>query len=240
MASLAVALAGCSAGAMHPLKPGSSAADLSPPPVGAAALTAGYLPDPARMMADKRYPFEQSWVQPGVNFKSYSEVVLAPISLEHLVPLEPGKPGDPAPDNRTPAVDAAISAGEAFSRAVHADPARRLAVVAHPGAKTIVVAMAIVALVPSHLDTPETALGLATAAASASSALQRDANLNGRGSIGMEMELRDGRSNQVIAIFADSRRAKTPAGNGQLSSGYGFANQIVGEWMRQTVAMLNS
>ncbi len=189
------------------------------------------------MTADSRYPFQQSWVQPGVDFKNYNEVMLAPISLEHLAPAP--ATNSAFQDNRSASIDAAVSAGEAFTRAVQDDSAHRFALVTRAEAKTIVVEMAIVELGPSLRPSSADAFGIPTTT-SASSALQREANLNGRGTIGMELKLRDGKTNQVIAIFADTRRAEAPAGGEKLAPGYGFANQIAGDWMRQIVAMLNS
>jgi hypothetical protein len=233
----ASALSGC--GAVQPLSQGGAqpANPVQVQPAPAPALHTGFLPDPARMTANSRYPFQQSWVQPGVDFKNYNEVMLAPISLEHLAPVPASNSA--FQDNRSASVDAAVFAGEAFTQAVQDDSAHRFALVTRAEAKTIVVEMAIVELRPSLRPSSADAFGIPTTT-SASSALQREANLNGRGTIGMELKLRDGKTNQVIAIFADTRRAEAPAGDEKLATGYGFANQIAGGWMRQIVALIES
>ncbi|MGB6554368.1 MAG: DUF3313 family protein [Candidatus Binataceae bacterium] len=239
IAFAASVLAGCSSGVVQPLKQSPAPAkETQQPPEAAIAAGTGFLPDPARMTTDSRYPFRQSWVQPGVDFKNYTEVMLAPISLEHLAP-PPANSGATAEDNRHASVDAAVFAGDAFIQAVHDDPSRRFSIVTQADAKTIVVEMALVELTPSVQPSSADAFGIPTSS-SASSALQREANLNGRGTVAMELKLRDGKTNQVIAIFADARRAKAPPGDQKLTPGYGFANQIAGLWMRQTVAMLAS
>jgi len=233
----AAALAGCSSDAMRPL-------NLSPfhaaqPPAVATALEAGFLPEPARMAPNSRYPFQASWVQPGIDFHNYSAVMLAPVSLEHLAPPAPDSGGNISVDNKAAALDAAIFAGDAFARAVQDDPAHRFTAAVRPDAKTIVVEMAIVELTPNHQPASADAFGIPTFA-SAASALTLQTNKSGRGTIAMELALRDGHSNQVIAIFADTRRAPLPPGDQKLTAGFGFANEIVGDWMRQTLAMLKS
>jgi len=239
IAFAASVLAGCSSGVVQSLNQSPAPAkDTQQPPEAAIAAGTGFLPDPARMMADSRYPFHQSWVQPGADFKNYTEVMLAPISLEYLAPPTTASGGTPQ-DNRHASVDAAVFAGEAFTQAVQDDPSRRFTIVTHVDAKTIVVEMAIVELTPSVRPSSADAFGIPTTT-SASSALQREANLNGRGTIAMQLKLRDGKTNQVIAIFADARRADAPSGDEKITPGYAFANQIVGDWMRQIVAMLNS
>jgi hypothetical protein len=233
----AAALSGCTAGAVQSVNQ-SPAPMMQPPPEVAPPISAGFLPDPARMMWDHRFPFQRSWVQPGVDFKNFSEVMLGPISLEYLARPPAASAGTPE-DNRHAAVDAAVFAGEAFTHAVQDDPSHRFTIVSRADAKTIVVEMAIVELVPSMRPSSADAFGVPTTT-SVSSALQREANLNGRGTIAMQLKLRDGTTNQVIAIFADARRAKAPAGDEKITPGYGFADQIAGDWMRQIVAMLNS
>ncbi len=238
MTLAAAALAGCSSQLARSVEFGPFHTK-QPPPALTTALKAGFLPEPTRMSPNSRYPFQVSWVQPGIDFHGYSEVMLAPVSLEHLAPPAPDSSGNISVDNKAAALDAAIFAGDAFARAVQDDPAHRFTAVTRPDAKTIVVEMAIVELTPSRLDTAASSFGIPTFA-SASSALVREANLTGRGSIAMELELRDGRTNQVLAIFADTRHAKAPSGDQKLTPGFGFANEIVGNWMRQTVAMLSS
>jgi hypothetical protein len=233
--AIATAIAGCSSSVVSSANPFHA----RQPPVMAAALRAGVLPDPARMSPNPRYPFQESWVRPGVDFQNYREVMLAPVSLEHLEPPPPDSSGNVSQDYKTAALDAAIFAGDAFGRAVQDDPAHRFTLASRPDAKTIVVEMAIVGLNPTRPDSTASSFGIPTFA-SASSALMRESNLKERGSIGIEMALRDGRSNQVIAIFADTRRAPVPQGDQKITPGFGFVDQIVGDWMRQIVAMLKS
>ncbi|HVA79845.1 MAG TPA: DUF3313 family protein, partial [Candidatus Binataceae bacterium] len=178
-------------------------------------------------------------VEPNADFHSYSKIMLAPVSLEHLQPPASGDDAAANENNKPAALDAAIFAGDAFAGAIQQDPAHRFTAVSSPAAKTIIVEMAIVELDPSRADSTVPSLGMATYAAVAA-ALERRSNRTGRGSIAMEMILRDGRTHQVIAIFADNRRADAPAGDARLTPGYGFADPIVGEWMRQTIAMLAS
>lgn len=240
IALAASVLAGCSSGVVQPLTQSSAPAKdtQQQPPEAAIPSGTGFLPDPARMMADSRYPFQQSWVQPGADFKSYTKVMLAPISLQYLAPPPAASGGAPG-DNRHASVDVAVFAGEAFTRALQDDPSHRLTIVTEADAKTLVVEMAIVELAPSERPSSADAFGIPTTT-SASSALQREANLNGRGTIAMQLKLRDGKTNQVMAIFADARRANAPSGDEKITPGYGFANQIAGDWMRQIEAMLNS
>ncbi len=165
--------------------------------------------------------------------------MLAPISLEYLAPAPPASAGAPPQDNRHASVDAAVFAGDALIRAVQADPSHHFTIATKADAKTIVVEMAIVELTPNTQPSSADAFGMPTNS-SASSALQHEANLDGRGTIAMELKLRDGKTNRVIAIFADARRAKVPSGDERLTPGYGYANEIVGDWMRQIVAMLDA
>lgn len=197
----------------------------------------GFLPDPARMTAEKRYPFELSWVQPGTDFMTYSAVMLAPVSLEYLAPLTPAPGEITPPDNKRPGVDAAVFAGEAFERAVQDDPSRRLMLATKAEPEILVIEMALTKLTPNLQSATADAFGV-PASSSAATALQREANANARGTIGMELKIRDGKTNQIIAIFRDTRRAPAPSGDERITPGYGFANQIIRDWMRQTVAIL--
>lgn len=229
-----VAIGGCSSGAMRSLGLGAPA--IKAPPDVVEAEKAGFLPDPARMTPDSRYPFQVSWVAPGVNLRSYSKVILAPVSLEHLRATDQS---GAAIDNQKAAVDAAVLAGEAFTRAVQDAAARHLTIATRPDAKTIVIDMAIVELTPNVLPATTGMLAM-PGLASAAEALTRESNHEGRGTIAMEFELRDGQTDQVIAMFADRRRAKAPSGNEKITPGYGFTGPILAVWMRRTVAMLGS
>ncbi|MHB8384476.1 MAG: DUF3313 family protein [Candidatus Binataceae bacterium] len=233
----AFALEGCSPRASRLLNPNPE--EMTQGPNFAIGNGGGFLPDPARMTAEKRYPFQLSWVQPGTDFRTYSAVMLAPVSLEYLRPPAPAPGEITPPDNQRAGVDAAVFAGEAFVRAVQDDPARRFMLATKAEPKILVVEMAIVRLTPNLQSSTADAFGV-PASASAASALQRAANVNARGTIGMELKVRDGRSNEVIAIFSDTRRAPAPSGDERITPGYGFANQIISDWMRQTVAMLAS
>ncbi|HUY28013.1 MAG TPA: DUF3313 family protein [Candidatus Binataceae bacterium] len=238
-AALTLAMAGCSSGAAPGMHLGALGGKPAPPPAVALALETGFLPDPARMSANSRYPFAESWVEPGADFHSYSKIMLAPVSLEHLQPPASGSDADANQDNKPAALDAAIFAGDALNSAIQQDSAHRFTAASSPDAKTVIVEMAIVELEPNRADIAASSLGMATYA-SVAAALESRSKHTGRGSVGMEMILRDGRTNQVIAIFADTRRADAPAGEAKITPGYGFADPIVGEWMRQTIAMLAS
>jgi hypothetical protein len=122
-----------------------------------------------------------------------------------------------------------------LAREIRAYPGNRLAVVSHPGAKTLIVELAITELTPSkaYWNMGATAAGFVVPGAGLLSAA-------GSGSIAMEGRLRDGASGQIVARFSDRRHDLISPVNMRSYEWYGGAEANIEIWAKKGAEFLHA
>jgi hypothetical protein len=197
-----------------------------------------FFPDAARLTANPAYPFARSWVDPSVDFTRYRALVIAPVSLAYLRPVPASAGADiDAHGRQEAALQAAMQVPDDFEKAAARGGA--LKVRERTGAGTVVASMAIVQLVPSRTahdaGQQDTQLLMGTASSQMSRPIAVEP-----GEIAMETILRDGGSNKVVAMFADTQRAQIPPSAKKPPSDYDFAARAIDEWTREVVHVIYS
>lgn len=165
--------------------------------------------------AEPRYAFERVWTKPHADWSKYTEITVRPVNTEGLLH-----------DADRQRIDAAEGASQAYAQALgtymeqalkealQRYPRPRLKLVDTAGLKTVILNTALVDLVPIHDG---------EAGSRAPEGL-----IDG---IGMETELHDGSSGEVIATIGDRETAR----RAPLAS----AEPIVNEWALQVAGLVN-
>jgi hypothetical protein len=195
---------------------------------GGPAPDSGFLEEPERMSHVERLPFQRVWYDPEVEWGRYTEVMIAPVNTEHLMEMpwwqEATFPGDRRKDARELGLYLQSRVFDAFEQ----DPRQRLRPIAfasgEPGPQTLLLEMALVELVPTKpvLDVlgGPTHLGTGTAA--------------------IEGRFRDGRTEELLATFADREAGKRSLLSAADLTWYGHAKRIIDDWAKQLVAIVNA
>ncbi len=168
------------------------------------------------------YAFENVWTKPHANWRKYTEIAVRPVDVAELID---------DPDSARIDAPAAQALGaymeQALKEALRRYPRSRLQLVDTPGPNTVIVDAALIGLVSRHDHLGSSASGTAAP----SPGIER---------IGMEAELRDGASGEVIAAIGDREsepRAAADSPPGTTSAG---AEPIVSEWALQIAGLVNS
>lgn len=192
------------------------------------APDSGFLEDPERMTADERFPFQRVWYDPEAPWDGYTELIVAPVNVEHLMAMPWWKEVTFPGDRRKGARELGLYLQSRVFDAFEADPEKRLAPVAfaavEPGPQTLLLEMALVELQPTR---PVLKL------------LGGPTDL-GAGSVAIEGRFRDGTTDRIIGMFADREIAKRSLVNVADLTWYSHAREIIDEWAVQLVAVANA
>ncbi|MGH7864897.1 MAG: DUF3313 family protein, partial [Candidatus Binataceae bacterium] len=173
------------------------------------------------------------WLSPSYDERKYSEIYVAPVDTRQIAQLKTIQRVNPiAFDQSHGALRAAGYAQRSLKAAVEQSSTRKYKLIDHPGARTLVVAMAITALAPNRIgvgaaDYVGPVLGDPAALTAT--------NLPGRGWIEMQTELRDGASGEVMAVISDARAPPVPVASPALLGPYTFSDAIIERWARAIV-----
>ena len=210
----------------HP--PGEAPATESIPtqPVGQ------FLTDRWQMIHNPAIPFQLAWLKPGIDLKTYSDIMIAPVTVAYLRPMQPGETIGADQQNKA-AVDAALHMPEAFAAAVKARPTQHLQVTDTAEPTALILEIAIVQLTPQH-QLPPSPVAENDKGADAQKELQKQQEQNLAGTIGLDVRILDGGSKEPIAMLSDIRKAPTNAAD----SAWGFTTPVVDRWALDLVSIL--
>ncbi|HNX69260.1 MAG TPA: DUF3313 domain-containing protein [Candidatus Omnitrophota bacterium] len=180
-------------------------------------------------------PFEMSWIKPGVNWKKYQKVVIAPVDTRHLMTSnfwqEFGRTGEIEKDIAKLAKYTRAS----FERAFFEDPQKHFRVTfsSQPDPGVLRVEMALTELTPNKVLLK--AAGFVPLYGLAATAL----NQTNPSRVAIEIRLKDGRTGEIVAKFADKKNEPFTLVNVDQLTWYGFAEKRVDEWSGKLVETLN-
>ncbi len=180
-------------------------------------------------------PFRKSWIKPGVNWDQYRNVVIAPVDTHHLLESsawqELGRTGEIQTDIKKLALYTRTS----FSNAFLTDPRRRFQLVyttaARPG--LLRVEMALTELTPNKVLLK--AAGYVPLYGLAATAV----NQTNPSYVSIEIRLKDARTGEVLAKFADRENEPFTIVHVDQFTWYGFAEKRVDQWAVKLVETLN-
>ncbi len=205
-------------------------------PVGMAAdpKQSGFM-DQKNMTIRGDLPFEMGWIKPGVNWQKYQKVVIAPVDTKHLLESnlwqEMGRSGEIQKDIKK----LAMYTRGAFTNAFIADPKKRFKISysLQPSTGTLRLEMALTELTPNKVLLK--AAGYVPLYGLAAKAV----NQTNPSYVSIEIRLKDGRTGEILAKFADRQNEPFTIVNIDDFNWYGFAEKRIEEWSVKLVETLN-
>lgn len=176
-------------------------------------------------------PFEMAWIKPGVKWAQYRKVVVLPVDTKHLMEAdwwqEAGRSGDIKKDIQK----LALYSRSVFEQAFTADPKKRFKVVysLQKDPALLRVEAALTELTPNKIVLK--AAGYVPLYGLAAKAV----NQTNPSYVSIEIRLRDGRTGEVLAKFADKKKEPFTLVNVDQFSWYGFAEKRIEQWAAKLV-----
>ncbi|MBN1586474.1 MAG: DUF3313 family protein [Candidatus Omnitrophica bacterium] len=195
------------------------------------APSAGFVSE-EQLLEDERFPFHKAWMAEGFSWDNYSTIYIAPVNTRYLLEMdwikEIGK--GQIPEKDIPFV--AETARQAFKMAFAQDRDHKYLVVEEAQSNSIILELALVEIIPNRAFLDTLSYGVPYAGG-----LLR---MGAKSRVAFEARLRDGRTNEVVAAFADREQEKASLVNLKNLAWYWQAQAIIEEWARQFVDIANA
>lgn len=187
-------------------------------------------------------PFHSAWVKTGFDKTDYSKVYIAPVNLKHLKEMNwwneiEGQVTDK--DLMKKIEKIADYTRGVFKSAFLNDKQQSYRLVSRPDDKTLVVEIAIIEAIPNKtgFETITRGLGLINPVVGIAGTVAR--SQGSKSSVAFEARIRDGRTNEIVAQFADREQEKVSYINTKDFEWYGHIEAIIVEWADQFVQIAN-
>jgi hypothetical protein len=202
------------------------------------ASPSGFIPDKDLAKASD-LPFQKAWRKSDLDWSHYKEIYIAPWNTDHLREMNWWEKLERGEKVKEDAKELAGYARGVFEEAFRKDPKHRFVVVEQPGPNTLVAEFALVEVVPNKivLDALGYAAGPVAGAAGTAAANVQTASTHS--SVAFEARMKDGATNDVVAMFADRESEKFSLVNVKDLTWYGHAKAILHEWADQFVKIAN-
>ncbi len=204
------------------------------------APDSGFLTAPEKMAENRdRYPFNRVWISPTLkqNRDSYRKIVISPVNVAHLQQMSWWQQQSAVSQEslRKDAKEIASYIRKTFSDAVLKDPNRRFMLTNVPGENTLIFETALVELVPAKafFNAAATVGGFFVPGAGY-------ATMAGKGSVAIEMRVRDGKTGAVLAQMADRELGKSALVDVAGMTWYDSSKNIIVDWANQFIALANT
>jgi hypothetical protein len=201
------------------------------------AQPAGFIP-PENLEKPTDLPFQKAW-RSLPNWDRYTEIYIAPWNVEYLRQMNWWEKLERGEKVKEDAKELAGYARGIFEEAFRKDRKHRFQVVEQPGPNTLVAEFALTEVVPNKvvLDALGYAAGPVAGAAGSAAAASQTAVMHS--TVSFEARMKDGGTNDVVAMFADRESEKFSVVNVKDLTWYGHAKSILKEWADQFVKIAN-
>lgn len=202
------------------------------------APNAGFIQHPERQTERADLPFQKVWIKPGFDKAPYRELIVAPVNTQYMLEMDWLHQASSATwlsDVKKDIAELAQYFHDQVVKAFKADPKRRFQVIEAPAqhkAPALRLELALIEIDPSAPVLHALSWAGPPGTGSAAGAInQRRAAFEGR--------LRDMKTGEVVATFAD--RDMAPVGPIDLTrlTWYGPAKGIMDQWAKQFVQIAN-
>ena len=180
-------------------------------------------------------PFDMAWIKPGVHWQQYRKVVIAPVDTKHILESdlwqEMGRSGEIQKDIKK----LAIYTRGVFSNAFISDPQKRFRISysMQPSLDTLKVEMALTELTPNKV------LLKAAGYVPLYGLVAKAVNQTNPSYVSIEIRLKDARTGEVLAKFADRENEPFSIVNLDDFIWYGFAEKRVDQWSVKLVETMD-
>lgn len=180
-------------------------------------------------------PFEMSWIKPGVPWQQYRRVSIAPVDTKYLMSADWWQEAGRSGEIRKDVEKLAHYTQSNFEGAFITDPKKRFKVVysALPSPDLLKVEIALTELTPNKVLLK--AAGYVPLYGWAAKAV----NQTNPSVVAMEIKLRDARTGEIVAKFADKQKEPFTLVSVDQFNWYGFAEKRVDQWAAKLVETLN-
>jgi hypothetical protein len=213
------------------------------------APDSGYLQNPQLMKADKNIPFNRMYVNPKFKSVTYREIYVAPVNTDYVMAENIWEKATLAHVNKEDVKKNVQALADyqrnAFIKACQTDPQKHFTVVDKPGPNTLILEMALVQLVPSKSElqalglVPVVGVGAGVAVVEFGASAATNSEDQGKGVVAMEARGRDGKSGEVVFMFADREHPPTAILDIKALFWWEPAKPICDGWARQFVQLSN-
>ena len=206
------------------------------------ARDSGFLSEPERMAENRaRAPFNRMWADPNFSSANYATLVVAPVNTEHV--LEENRWARANVRQFRVEKDIEEIATEFREKVIDKfkeSDDNRFKVVDEPGDDSLILELAITELVPGKAFIG--LIGLASWGAPLPIGIPAGAvaSFADDGWMAIEGRVREARSGQVVAMFADREKGKTRILDVEAATWYGHARESMKDWSDQLVRLANT
>lgn len=201
------------------------------------APDAGFIQHPERQTQRADLPFQKIWIKPGIDKSRYREIYVAPVNTQYMLDMDWMHKSSGAnwlSDVKQDIENLAEYFQQQVVKAFKNDPQHRFKVIDSPAEskhRALRIELALIEIDPSEPVLHALGWMVPGGGTAAGIVNQRRAAFEGR--------LRDGKTNEVLATFAD--RDMQDAGPIDLTrlTWYGPAKGIMDRWAQQFVQILN-
>jgi len=186
------------------------------------APPSGFLVNPQKMTSDPRAPFDKVWRNPSPlaweRVRNFDRVVILPVNTTYM---------KATPQQRAEAEKMAVYTREQFQKQFA--EGGKLRVVSRPGARTLVLEMALVEMKPTNVAGNVVSTGAGV--------VVPGANVVGsqftHGNIAFEAKLRNGQTGELLAEYADRERDKLSVFSFRDYSPTAHNRKAVDDWAKE-------
>jgi hypothetical protein len=221
VAVFAAALGG--AGCLHKAKP---------------AQPAGFIP-PENLEQPTDLPFQKAWRKAGSDWNRYTEIYIAPWNTDYLREMNWWERLERGEKVKEDAKELALYAQTEFREAFRNDRKHRFTVVDLPTSNSLIVEFALTEVVPNKVVLDALGYAAGPVAGAAGSAAAAGQTTTTQSTVAFEARMRDGATNEIVAMFADRESEKYFPVNVKDLTWYGHAKAIIREWAGQFVKIAN-
>ncbi len=213
------------------------------------AKPSGFIEHPEMMKKYDLIPFQKAWKDPNAKTSQYNEIMIVPVFTKNQLDkswMENANIRTWTDNENNDVKEFAKYTENAFRKAV--SRSKKYKLVDKSGPHTMILELALVKIVPGkpvlgaakNLAAP--IVGgfklMALAMAPARTAVSSTTDSPMQASVAIEGRIRDGITKKVIATFADREKQESAIVNLKDFSAYGNLEQIVDEWAKQFVEVL--
>jgi hypothetical protein len=196
----------------------------------------GYVPM-KQLANDPSLPFNKAWIKPGVDWRLYRTIYIAPVNTDYLMRANWWQETIRADQMQQDVQSMATFMQTQFIKAFQDDPRRRLRVVMSPETGSLTLEMAITELIPGHVLLNIIKVAGPYGSGLAAAALER--GTEAQSTVAFEARVKDSDTGQALAMFADREYATARPIDLKGFTWYGNAEDIVKRWAEQFVEVAN-
>jgi hypothetical protein len=203
-------------------------------------------PHPELMSKDANVPFQRTYWNDKFDPRAYNKIVIAPVNTDYLATENSWESFNLANLDKEKLkkeiADMADYTQKSFIKAFTDDPNHRFTVVDTAGPNALVLETALVQVVPSRTVLGVVGCvspGIAATVGMAGGAASKSQDV-GKGVVAIEGRFRDGRTNEIIGMFADCEHPKSAIIDLKALNWWAPAKAIIDDWSRQLVEAANA